>query len=135
MKARVKDENVLDTGLTLYDVNKQLVSQLPDFTEEQLEEAIKTIDSYIQEFKASYYMLLNKEIGYYTILHITNCYVDEPLCCSEALECIKDIGVIKSVARTEDGQAIEIWFKQNNTDEIYVAYLFAYDGGVVECRM
>jgi hypothetical protein len=134
MKARVKDENVLDTGLTLYDVNKQLVSQLPDYTEEQLEEAIKTIDSYIQEFKASYYMLLNKEIGYYTILHITNCYVDEPLCCSEALECVKDHGTIKSVARTEN-DAIEIWFKQKHTGDIYVMYFFAYDGGVIECRM
>lgn len=133
MNARISKEenNILDTGLSLYDLNKQLIEQLPDYSEENITAAITLIDDFIKEVNSEFYMLLNKDINYYTIFNVVD-FVSEPICSEEIMACIKELGIIKSIDKTEDGQAIEIWIKQN--DNISVMYLFDYAGGVIQCR-
>ena len=47
MKANYKNQPAtLETGMTLYDLNKQLVNQLPTLTKEQLEEKYFLIDEF-----------------------------------------------------------------------------------------
>ena len=124
--------NTLNTGLSLYDINKQLVEKLPDYTDEDIENATSLIDEFVKELNSEFYMLLNKDINYYTIFNISD-VISEPICSEEIMACVKELGTIKSVGRTEDEQAIEIWIKQD--DNISVMYLFDYSGGVIQCKM
>ena len=52
-------------NLSLYELNKAAVSQLPDYEEEQINEAIKLINNFSSE--GTFYMLLGKELSYYTL--------------------------------------------------------------------
>lgn len=126
-----KETNTLNTGLNLYDVNKQLVDSLPNYNEDDLKIGKSLIDEYVKEINSSYYMLLNKEIGYYTVFAIDKkC---NEICSDEIMACIIELGDIKSISKTEDEQAIEIWIKQE--DNISVMYLFDYAGGVIQCQL
>ena len=116
--------------MNIYDLNKQLISQMANLTDEDLEDSKRLIRSYFQEYENEFYMLLCKDISYYTLFHIVD-YITEPAAADEVIECIKDIGTVKSIDRTEDG-AIEIWAQPGESDPL-VMYLFPYDGGVVQC--
>ena len=122
-------ENNTNNGLQvdLYSLNKQMVSQLPVFenTKERLEEFKKD--------NVKYYMLLCRELNYFTLFHIDETAPKEDVFVDVVIECANDIGVIKSAAETDDG-AFEIWV--TNTDgESFVMYLFDYDMGVVHCQL
>ena len=75
-------------------------------------------------------MLLCNELRYYTIFHVCNEYdenVEDII-----LECLKNIGVIQQINKTEDGRAIECWVK--NDKGTFMFMLFNYDEGVISCR-
>lgn len=146
MKARVpkegeiRDDKVyidgewanLDTGLTLYEVNQQLVAQLPDMTREQIEEKRNIFNSFLEDEAAEYYMMLCKELSYYTIFRILPKEYVGPFCFSEVVECLLEFAdSIKSITKTDDGNAIEIWIKKDDT--CHVVYFFNYTHGVIEC--
>ena len=126
-----KDQE-LNTGLTLYDLNKTVIAQLPDLTKEQLQEKIIIINNYVCDMESNYFMLLSNEMKYYTVFSI----VDWPAggsCGEEVLECLEYFDcTIKSIELLEDGSAIEIWIKKDN--EVYMMYFFNYEEGVVECH-
>lgn len=128
--------NPEDKGLTisLYDVNKMVVPNLPDLTDEQLEEATKLIADFVPE-KSKYWMLLNNERKYYTVF----CLADDrgislaPKIEDEIIECLKEQGSIKSIEKIDDS-TIEAWVANQEDETAYVYYLFNYDKGVIRCR-
>ena len=124
---------VFDTGLNLYDLNKQLISQLPSYGDKELKNARGVITEFLRRINSKYYMLLSRENNYYTVFSVTNEETDDPYAATEILECAKFLGDIKSVGVTEDEQALEIWFQKD--EEAFVAYLFDYQGGVIKCRI
>jgi hypothetical protein len=88
------------------------------------------IRKYCDEMKAEYYMLLCRDINYYTVFRVDLKLADETI--DDALiDCANYIGTIKSVGLTEDEQAIELWM--THEDDTYVAYFFPYDEGVIVC--
>ena len=136
MKCHLPEEEKQATqaAMNLYDNNKQVVSQLPALTKEQLwQEKAILLDEYLNSSDGVYYMMLCNELRYYTIFHIdTEGWIDEPMASEEICACLEEFAdEIKSIERTEDGAAIEIWITKDN--ETYVMYLFDYTGGVIDC--
>ena len=135
-----KDEwveyNPEDGGLTLtlYDVNKLTMPNLPDLTDEQIKDAKKKIAQFIPS-KSRYWMLLNNEKRYYTVFHLVDnksiCLV--PKIEDEIIECLKELGTIKSIEKVDD-DVIEAWVIDKDDETPYVYYLFNYDKGVIECK-
>ena len=121
-----------DLNLSLYDMNKQIISQLPTYSPEQLEEAKDTIVGYVsdRQHKDEYYMLLCHDLKYFTIfVRHTNPKenIEDAL-----LDCIHNVGEIKSIERSADEQALEIWVTVDG--EAYVMYFFDYGRGIVLCQ-
>ena len=131
MKANYKKPATLETGMTLYDLNKQLVNQLPVLTKEQLEEKYFLIDEFGKG--KTWCMLLAKDIGYYTIFHHIPKDAEESFA-SAVIDCCLYQGNIKSIDWANDSHSmIEIWITID--EESYVFYLFDYEMGVIECQM
>ena len=115
--------------MSLYDLNKSVISQLPDYGEKEFINAINTIDDFVSNDK--FYMLLGREVNYYTI------FMREPNAqetIGEAVvDCLKYFSpAIKSIDVTEDKSAIEVWAM--NADTPVVMYFFPYNEGVVICK-
>lgn len=134
MNCHIPEEETQATGnlnMNLYDLNKQIVAQLPDLNKEDLISARDTIVAYYNKTMGQYYMMLCNELKYYTIFAIkpeANDYFED-----EVIDCLYDFAdSIKSIDYdTENKTAIEIWFTKN--DEAYVMYLFDYTQGVIDC--
>lgn len=126
-------EVTVEGGVTMsaYDINKQIIGQLEILDTEALQEKKKMVREYITN-NGNYFMLLCRDINYYTIFHkvhpkeaddvLENVLIDE---------CLPALGSIKAIDRTEDG-AIEIWW-QDEENNVYAAYFFPYDVGVIIC--
>lgn len=130
MKANYEEKQKVNGSLnmSMYELNKCVVRQLPSMTEEQLAAAGDLIDSFQKENK--YFMLLGRDLDYYTIFQ-TKENMEETM--GEAvIDCLSNLGDIKAIDLTAEEQTIEIWITQN--DEAYVLYLFNYDEGVILCQ-
>lgn len=111
-------------NMGLYDMNKQIIAQLPALTD--LAEKEIMINTLHTEFKNSYYMLYGKEISYFTLFKIKEAqYFGQ-----EVIDCLSYIGKVKAIDLTETKDAIEIWVENNNDPTCL--YLFPYDNGVVQ---
>lgn len=123
----------INLGMSMYDLNKQVISQLPYLDKDGLEKAVQTLDNYAQVTEHTYYMLLCRDINYYTLFYVYSGLVvpsDLNHFSADVLECATNIGAIKSVEQSEG--AIEIWVQPTN-EEPMAMYLFGYDTGVIEC--
>lgn len=118
--------NVDNSGINmgLYDINKQIISQLPELTD--LEDKHYTINGLHAKFNNFYYMMYGKEISYFTLFKI----IEPQYFGSEVIDCLKNVGIIKAIDFTEAQDAIEIWIE--NEDGPTCLYLFPYDNGVVQ---
>ena len=118
--------NMSKSGLEigLYDMNKQIISQLPALT--NILEKQKLINNFSVDTKNTYYMLYGKEISYFTLFKIK----EYQYFGAEVIDCLKYIGIIKAIDLTEANDAIEIWIE--NEDGPTCLYLFPYDTGVVQ---
>lgn len=112
-------------NMGLYDINKQIISQLPalnDFTK-----AIANVRDLHGKYWNEYYMMYGKEISYFTLFKV--CGVNE--FGQDVIDCCANVGVIKVMDMTEAADAIEIWV-QPEGGEPTCLYLFPYDSGIVQ---
>ena len=133
-KKENKTTHNIEVG-TLYDMNKNLVEKnIPDLTEEELNNKKELFISYLKDTNNYYYMLLCNDKKDYTILRLavksddirlnklTNILVDE---------CLTNRGKVKSIELTENKDAVEIWLSIDG--ESYCYYFFPYDAAIIEC--
>ena len=121
--------------LSLYDLNKQIISQSKPLTDDVILEKMSLINEYKNKNSInSYFMLYGNEISYFTLFHgefDVNGVELETL--SEAvISCLNDLGNIKSIELT-DYNSIEIWIETED-NETTCLYLFPYDNGVIPVR-
>lgn len=117
--------------VSLYDLNKQIIEQLGAIKLEDVDEKIyKVINKYFIERKdCNFFMLLGKEISYFTLFQRTNAKNPEFKNLAEGVfECLKNVGDIYSVEEN-DNNAIEIWV-YTDVIGLTMLYLFPYDEGV-----
>ena len=113
---------------TLYELNKSIIHALPDATVEEIKDGIEEINLFFEETKAKNYMLLGKEISYYTILRHRKFHCEDETLGEATIACLNSIGIIKSIEKMED--KVEIWVLIDN--DVFCLYLFGYDNGIVE---
>lgn len=125
-----KDIEMKDSGIEmgLYDMNKQIIAQLPTIEKENIQEKIDMINEFAVNNKNFYYMLYGKEISYFTLFKRAP-YYEEDRIGEVMIECLDSIGDIKAIDYTEAQDAIEVWVV--NEDGPTCLYLFPYDSGVV----
>lgn len=117
-------------GMTLYDMSKQVVKNLPArITTAELEPCKKILRNFK---KLGYFMLMCREDNYYTVVHVRkakNPDIFEDL----IIELLQEHGDIKDIDyadKTKD--SLECWVQKG--DEVRMFKLFFYSWGVVECR-
>ena len=123
---QIKTDANSNIKLSLYDLNKQLIGQMPKLNNEELKEKAITISNLHTKYNNNYYMLYGKEISYFTLFKIN----DPTYFYNEIVDCLKNIGDIKSIENTKALDAVECWVQ--NEDEVTCLYLFPYDSGLVE---
>ena len=121
-KINVEGSNI---SMGLYDMNKQIIAQLPTLTTNDLLEKLPLVEELHNKYNNEYYMLYGKEISYFTLFKLKE-IESFP---HEAIDCLQNIGPIKAIDLTEDKDAIEAWVMAD--DEATCLYLFPYDMGVV----
>lgn len=122
-----KPEASSNLNLSLYEINQQVISQLPSPTEEEKGKMFETIKDYIYKTcrMNKYFMLLNNELRYYTIFErAITAYEDFILCLKD---CLASVGDIKTIE--EENGAIGIWI--TTSEYCHCLYLFPYDEGIV----
>lgn len=119
--------------VSLYDLNKSFyASQKEPATDEEKVKYRELINEFCKDTKNKYYMMLCKDISYFTILKDNNQKGDEDFADlgQAVIELIAESGwSLLDAYKNEDTDAIELWFKSEN-DAYYMA-LFGYDKGVV----
>lgn len=113
--------------MNLYNLNQSIMSQLPTII--NFEDKINLINEFQNDINNKYYMLFSKDISYMTMFVIEK-YGEMKNLGEGVIECLKNIGDVKSIDYTETRDAIEIWIQQETNNPI-CAYLFPYDFGVV----
>ena len=118
-----------EVSMSLYEMNRQLINQLPDYNEEAWDGAKEILKEYLEKHNHSYYMLYGRELSYFTVFHKEDSaeFVD---LFSALKTCLDSIGGVRSF--DFDGEtAIEIWVKPDVASTVTCLYLFPYDDGVV----
>lgn len=113
--------------MTLYDINKETIKNLPLLDPVLLYAQHLVID---ENSCHAYYMLYGREINYFTLFQYSP--NEKQSLGLTVIELLKDIPQSKgvySIEYKEDERAWEIWIDYN--DEPVVLYLFNYNEGVV----
>lgn len=119
----------IDSGFTLYDMNKQAFAQEKPLDIIALNIKVDNMFTDIMKRKnpSSYWMLLCRERNDYTVFI--------PLTLSgsktEMIECLQNRGNVLSIDKQEDGN-YEIWIRDTDTKENFVYYFFDYKFGVIK---
>ena len=125
MPATVTKE--IDTGLSMYEINKNLMKEEKPLDPIAINIAIKNAaDGILSSFK-KYWMLLCRERNDYTVFIITGSNKLE----DELKETILNRGKLLDISQQKDGN-FEIWIRDPETEENFVYYLFDYTFGIIE---
>jgi hypothetical protein len=128
--------NEAKVKLGLYDMNAQIISQLATLNRETIRSKRKDFKDFINKADNNFYMLYGKEISYFTLFNILDPnvnYVGAEVFSDfyeVFIECLKNIGEIKSLELTTTKDAFEIWVKTPE-DKTTCLYFFPYDTGIV----
>lgn len=123
--------STINTGITVYEMNKNIIVQMKPANEEKIKEIKKEFIEFEERYKGNkYFMLLCKDYNYYTIFHKTGTFVYKNFAIA-VLDILSELGDLIIASITTDKTAVEIWVKIN--EEAYCFYLFPYDKGIVEC--
>ena len=121
---KVKVDSESGVHMSLYDLNKTIIAQLPvkETYAEQSNER-KLINNFFNSIGRTSYMLLCKDISYYTIFT----YEDNKMANYETLgeavlDCLQSVGQLICADLTEDGNAVEIWIRTE--EDNLCMYLF-----------
>lgn len=116
--------------MDLYSFNKMIIAQMPDLDEKGIKSGKEKIHKFVSDLNKEYFMLLCADLVYYTMFIMDSFSVENTA--DVVIECLENLGKIKSIDFTEGKQAIEIWIQKD--EEVVVAYFFNYDQGVIKCK-
>lgn len=127
-----KKSTTLSTGVTLYDINKQMSKELPPLPQLAIAAKQKELEDWFNLQLDGYAMLLSNERHDYTIFHLYEEANPNPsaIAASELIGCLTDRGDIISIDKLEDDN-YEIWIRIDDEDFMYM--LFPCDDFVIEC--
>ena len=115
--------------LNLYDLNKNIISQLNPLTPNEISNKMSLINQYYEKADNLFHMLLCRDFNYYTIFSYDSMLMF-PDFAGAVCTIITELGEVYSIEINEDG-VLEIWIKPTGEESPYAFYLFPYDAGVV----
>ena len=115
--------------MNMYEFNKIGYAGVPSLTHPEIAQYQDKIEQFLKSHQSKYFMLLNNESKYYTLFTFTKNYYFYSMA-RELISVVLELGEIKSIEFTEDGQAIEFWIFANGECKVY--YFFNYERGVIE---
>lgn len=118
--------------MSLYEMNKQIISQLPPYDDRDLLKLRKRINKFANKTYNNYFMFLCKDFNYYTIFAHSEVDSGEFETVGHAL-----ITIIKEMEATVFSadnleNRFEIWIRPKGEEELYDFLFFPYDEGVIE---
>ena len=122
-------EDEINTGMMLYDLNKQGYSQIPPYSDEELVDVVNLINTYAEDYRAKYYMFLCKEMSYYTVFVKEFLEPEFSNLGTAVIECISNVGTIHGSELNHELGSIELWVKTE--EDMFCMILFPYDHGIV----
>lgn len=105
------------------------ISSFEPYSEKMELELIKEISRFREKINSQYYMLLGKELNYFT-LFVRDEWSKADLSLG-VLSCIKDLGNLIYVEQFEEDNAMIFWIKTHENQTITELYLFDYSRGVI----
>lgn len=116
--------------MSLYELNKNIMENVPEEAIPTEENLIQVINNYTKQVFSTYYMLLSNELYYYTVFVRTKGkLITLPNLAEEVIACLEDHGRI--VAVSEEPGALEFWVQTEKGAECF--YFFDYSRGIIYC--
>lgn len=115
---------------TLYELNKQVMAQLPPQEESVLQSNYNTIGSWFGKDQNRWFMLMCKERSDFTFLHITDNQFTKAI--FELKEILEERGQVLAIQYLHGEDSFEIWVKNTEKDEVYMFMLFNAEWMIVE---
>lgn len=128
----MKEEHKLNTGITLFDINKQAMAKEPEMPALAVAQKQKELEDWFNMRLDGYAMLLSNERHDYTVFHLYQKANPNPpaVAAAECIGCLTDRGTILAIDKNEQDN-YEIWVKIDG--EPYFYLLFPCDDFVIEC--
>lgn len=131
--------------LNLYELNRNIITQMGPLDEEGIQKARRTIANWLEanNIIADYYLMYGKESSYFTLFNLTNSdeipasypdhkpYIEFNNLVDAVMACLESVGELYSVDVAKDANAIEIWVKWSDNDVVTCMFLFDYTEGIV----
>ena len=123
----------IEGGMTVYDVNKAVILQMPSkITSAELEPCKKLLRSFK---KLGYFMLMCREENWYTVLRVRKTKNNPDKFEDLVIELLQKRGEIKGLNLDEEKKAIECWIYDKEKNEVFMYLLFSYNWGIIECSI
>lgn len=114
---------------TLYEVNKNLLSNFEVLSKTDIKDKIRMIVKYIENKENNYLMLLCHERRDYTVFNLINDNWKKEF--KDAIyDCLVNRGDVLDI-RENENSVIEIWLRIDG--ESFAYFLFPYSQGIIEC--
>lgn len=127
----MSEEKIVNTGMSLYELNKQVMAQLPPQDEATMNHNWSVIGDWFGKDKNRWFMLMCKERSDFTFIHITNSQFTKAV--QELKEVLEERGQILAIQYQHGEDAFEIWVKdKKNKKEVFMFMLFGADWMIVE---
>lgn len=145
MKARLSEEYNQkvkpNIQMNMYDLNKQIIKQMNQVDDDSIiDHRNEFFTPFINSTNNKYYMLLCRELNYYTLFHRTGNEEDDKFN-SVIEEIINNFGtwITFNWGNEETKDSIEYWVRitmpggdEDKFEDVYCFILFPYDIGLVE---
>lgn len=116
--------------INYYEFNKANYANLPVMTKEELTRSIPYIVSFLDKSKSKYYLMLEADQRYYTLFTFPKGNYNPGELAREIISIAEELGPIKSIEESSDGNMLEIWI--GNGEDCRMYGLFDYSRGVIE---
>lgn len=126
----VRDAEDRVAEVSLYELNQQLIAQMPEYDDKKWTDAKLIIADWYNNHKDNYYMLLCNERNYYTLFDMTRENAIGADLAYEIQDTIRYVGSVHDIS-VDTNNMIAVWAKWHDTDNIHCFYLFPYGQGVV----
>lgn len=125
----MSEEKIVNTGMSLYELNKQVMSQLPPQDEMTMAHNWNVIGDWFSKDKERWFMLMCKERSDFTLFHIVDNNFAKGI--QELKEVLEERGDILAIQYQHGEDTFEIWIKDKKA-EVFLFMLFGASWMIVE---
>lgn len=110
--------------MTIYEINQAMYHDSPALTDALLEACANTIETYLNEHPSKYYVLLCKELDYYTFFTYKGIPNTKNFT-KELISLLKDLGEVKDICFDQYGTMVENWITKGEETHAFM---------LIECK-